>query len=439
LRRLRRDAGYTQEALARVAGYSRVYVTLIENGHNSPGHEFVRFVGNVLDARPRLETLHAEIMRAGAASRAQVGTLQAPELVVHDLDIIDGDIDNGIVLKALSPDGEPVVVNISRRSALKKLGTAAAFGSLATALATDSPSRHSTSTSTTPLEHLQLMYHSLIESDNLFGSAYTLQATHDQLRVVEQLCTDARGTDRRDLLLLRARFAESMAWLTQDQADHDTAWRWTDRALEWSHLAGDAFLTAIVLVRKSQLAADAGNGAAALDYANAVADVALPNTRLPAVSALCAAHSHALLGERAQSQRSYDVARAEISATELDPSLSWGSWLDHAYVDAQEARSLAAVGRHAESVVGFDRAINALPEGYPRDRGVYLARAARANSSADEPEEAARLGVEALEVGMRMKSGRIEHELRSLLRQLDGVESDPVVEFRERARVAELV
>ena len=183
-----------------------------------------------------------------------------------------------------------------------------------------------------------------------------------------------------------------MAWLRQDQADHHAAWYWSDRALEWSHLAGDPTLTSIVLARKSQLAGDAADGPTALDFAFAAIDQAPAGTRLPVIAQLGIAHGHALAGERDDSARAYDTARQLLDSTDLHPDSAWGAWRDNAYVDAQEARSLSALDRHPLAIEAFGRALESLPEEYPRDRGVYLARAG-------EPEHAANLGVEALQAG----------------------------------------
>lgn len=439
LRRLRRAAGLTQDALARVAGYSRVYITLVENGHNSPGDEFVRLVGETLEARSELETLHDAVTQATVAERVELKAQRPIDLMVHDLEIVSRDegVDR-IVLQGFGENGVPLVVTISRRAALKKLGQAAVLASVPSTALAESVRSSPADAGVKPIEHLRLMYRSLVDSDNLFGSAHALPGTHDQLRIVDRLCKDTRGEDRRQLLLLRAQFAESMAWLTQDQAENESAWRWTDRALEWSHLAGDPFLTAIVLVRKSQLAGDSGDGSTALDYATAVEAVAMPGTRLPAVAALCAAHGHALIGDRAESERAYATARDRIANADLDPDKTWGSWLDYAYVDAQEARGMSALGRHDDSILAFNRAIGALPERYPRDRGVHLARAARACSAANEFDEAARLGAEAIEVSKTIKSGRIDSDLISLLQEFESVETESVTEFRELASASAL-
>ena len=438
LRRLRKAAGLTQEALARRVGYSRVYVTLVENGHDTPGEEFVRLIGDALDGRSQLNALFEAAARQRQTIRSEIESGLPAELALRDLRVVDDGDQDLVVLEALAADGELLVISMNRREALKKLGVAAALAPISSGFRTTPFAAPSASSGATPIEHLQTMYRSLIDSDDLFGSAYALQGTYDQLRIIEQLCENTRGADRQQLLVLRARFAESLAWLNQDQADYETAWQWTDRALEWSHLAGEPSLTAIVLVRKSQLAGDTGDGAAAIDYANAITNLANANTRLPAVASVCAAHGHALIGDSAASDRAYATARQLIASTELEAG-DWGSWLDDSYVDGQQARSLTVTGRHTAAVETFGRAIDNISDGFPRDRGVYLARAARAYFAADERDEAAKLGIEALQTGQMMKSGRIDAELRTLLDEFGPIDTEPVAELRELARTAQLV
>lgn len=100
---------------------------------------------------------------------------------------------------------------------------------------------------------------------------------------------------------------------------------------------------------------------------------------------------------------------------------------------------MSVVGRHHEAVDTFIRAIDTIPEQYPRERGVHLARAATAYSRAGEPQQAATLAVEALQTGLAMRSGRIDLELRLLLEELQPLESGAVSEFREFAHAVNLI
>ncbi len=436
IKRLRRDAGLTQAALASQLGYSRVYVTLIENGHDSPGEEFIGLVDQTIGQGDHLKGLFEQVVAANRSLRSGPASEMSIELSRHTLEVVEDSDPELLVLQGQGPKGELCVVRINRREALKKLGSAAAAISLSPGLVGEALAGTS-NTSSTPLEHLRMMYRNLIEADNLFGSSYALAGTREQLEIVEHLYANAHGADRKSLVYLRTQLAESIAWLYQDQADHESAWYWTDRGLEWSHVAGSPALTCVVLTRKSQLAGDAGDGATALDYAMAVAELAPTDTRLPAVAQACAAHGYALLGESAASDEAFDMARSLVASTEIDPESAWGGgWLDNAYLDAQQARALSITGRHSGALETFERSLEGLPTGYPRERGVHLARAAGAHSLAGEFEEAATLGQEALKVGQTVKSGRIDNALRSLLNDFESVETEAVSEFRELAHSA---
>lgn len=278
----------------------------------------------------------------------------------------------------------------------------------------------------------------LIDADNLFGPSRVIPTVHEQIDVLQRLRGSCRGADSRDLLHLQTQFAEFAGWLHQDHGDHETARYWMDRALEWSHMARDPGLTAFILARKGQLAGDMQDAVAAID-AEAAAHIAPPGTRLPAVATTYVAHGYALAGDRSASTRAYNRAHELLAGIDIDPKSTWGVWLDAAYIEAQRARSLMLLGDFTAATAGFEEALAALPEGYSRDRGVYLARAALAHAGAGEAEQAATLGLQALAIGTHTLSGRIAIELRQLHATLDTWGTPAVDEFLEAARTANLV
>ncbi len=81
---------------------------------------------------------------------------------------------------------------------------------------------------------------------------------------------------------------------------------------------------------------------------------------------------------------------------------------------------------------GSDNYLASLPEpgkqsGYPRDRGVYLARAAVAHMAAGDIEPAARLGLDALHIGVGTESGRILAKVVQLREAIDPASKQPGV------------
>jgi hypothetical protein len=78
----------------------------------------------------------------------------------------------------------------------------------------------------------------------------------------------------------------------------------------------------------------------------------------------------------------------------------------------------------------FGQAIDSLPKGYHRDRGIYLVRKA-AHAGAGEPEQGAETGMQALVIGAETNSARIINGLARLNRTLSRRNTVPrVVEFR---------
>ncbi|WP_308312478.1 DNA-binding protein [Streptomyces sp. ISL-11] len=272
----------------------------------------------------------------------------------------------------------------------------------------------------------------LIDSDNLFGPRQLIPKVQEQIHVITALREGKRGTDRRQLLQVQTQFAELCGWFHQDAGDHRAAQYWTDRALQWSHMAGDPDLTVYILARKSQLAGDMRDAIEAVDVAEAAEDAARPGTRLAAVSATYAAHGHALRGDSRECMRSYDHARELLHAMDGNQAGSWGVWLDDAYIDVQRARSLSVLGDHQAAAEGFRTAIAALPAGYHRDHGVYLAREALAHAGSRDAEQAAIIGLQALNIGNETGSARILSELARLDSDLNRWRTVPSVqEFRD--------
>ncbi len=262
-----------------------------------------------------------------------------------------------------------------------------------------------------PVEHLQQVRRILIDSDNLLGPRHVIPAVHDQIQLIQQLRASRKGADRQALLVMQAEYAEFAGWLHQDSSDFRGAQFWLDRALEWSHGAGDHELATYVMVRKSQLAGDMRDGTSATDIAEAASNMARRGSRLEATAATYGAHGYALSGENTACLRAIDNAREMANRLNDDPESPWATWLDDAYIEVQRGRCLSILGNHKQAVSVFQQAIEELPPAFHRDRGVYLAREALAHAGARNPEQAADVGMKALAIAHDTQSGRIIDEL----------------------------
>jgi len=322
--------------------------------------------------------------------------------------------------------GEVVFVIIPRRLLLKFAGISAVEASIPNGILPEI-SQATPPLDINPVAHFKRMKDMLVDSDNLFGSHRVIPAAKEQIAIIRGFTRTLRGADRRALLRLQAQYAELLGWLYQDAGEFDASRYWIDRALEWSNLAADTDLVAIVFMRKAQLAGDMADRHDTADLAEVAIRMTPPQSRLSAIATTYSAHGYALMQDAATTERAYDRAREVL--TNLDSDSPWGPWFDAAYIEAQRARSLAELGNYKQAIIGFEGAISNLDKGYPRDRGVYAARAALIYAKSGEPERAAELGLQALSIGTGTGSGRIMSQLAGLADTLAGIKASVTVDF----------
>ena len=106
-------------------------------------------------------------------------------------------------------------------------------------------------------------------TDNLVGAHSLISVVPNQLQFIESLIDHARSRDRMHLLYVGARYAEFAGWVYQDTGALDAAMQMSNTALDFSQEAGNEAFGAYVLMRKSNIATDAGRSGLALKLANA--------------------------------------------------------------------------------------------------------------------------------------------------------------------------
>lgn len=432
LRELRQARGMSLRELAAKSFMSHSKLQKWENASRSPrDRSEVVLIDSLLRAGGVLVDLWEQI-NPDVSGRARV-SVSAPHVSEASIGLAAAGIqqaaspEEGIFVPARLRDGSVVFVALDRRDLLRGgvgLGASAAFG-MGTPAAADpnvvqqlrGSARVASAYSGTPIEHLKQARRLLIENDNLLGPRHAIAAVREYIEQIKALRSDTTGADRHDLMELQTQYAEFASWLYQDLGDLDSAEFWLDRAFQWSHTVGDGDLTSYIMSRKAQLAGDKRDLVDVVDLAEAAQRMARPRSRLAAVARTYESYGHALRGEAADSERAIDDVRNTLDRVSSDTT-PWGVWLNEQYVDVHRAQSLAVLGKHAQAAEIFADAIRALPEGYHRDRGVYLARAAVAHAGAGSPEEAAAVGLQALTIATDTGSGRIMRELVHLDRSL---------------------
>jgi tetratricopeptide (TPR) repeat protein len=410
--------------------YDPSHLSRFERGERWPPEPVAQACDRALGAEGALLRLwHLASVQRSDETNVQRHEASWPGHVASDLpgDAADvhvqgaSDTENGMIVPCRDLNGRIIWVSVPRRAFL--LGGVGAASAIArpshlTSRVGSSPAALARAAipvaDASPVEHLRNLRAVLVESDNILGPRHIVSTVEEHIALIGELRQPRSGADRQALLDMRAQYAEFAGWLHQDLGDLTRAGHWLNRALEWSHAAGDQVMVTYILARKSQLAGDMNDGHAAIDMADAAATTARPRSRLAAAAPTYAAHGHALLGEHAQTLRVLDDANDKLSGLDDDPASHWGSWLDAAYVTIQRARCMEILGDHDQAAEVFQQAISDLRPEYRRDRGVYLAREATAHAHAANPERAAAAGMSALAIASETGSGRIVHELARL-------------------------
>jgi tetratricopeptide (TPR) repeat protein len=270
----------------------------------------------------------------------------------------------------------------------------------------------------------------MVESDNIFGPEQIIPAVLGQIKIMQDLHGRWNGHAKADLLILQAKFGELAAWLHQDYGNHVKAEAWLRNSLNWGRDAGDHELTTYATARCSQLAGDSGDGVRAVKMGTIARQMSPSRSRLAALAETYAAHGYALQGDSDRAEDAYNSAHRLLDRA-ADSDSEWCIWLDHFYIDISRHRSFTVLGLFHRAAAGFDQAIQSLPNGYHRDRGVYLARAARAYAGANDVEYAADLGMRALAIGNETRSGRILSEVLQLSDDLQLVGSRSTEAFQQ--------
>ncbi|MEV7775396.1 XRE family transcriptional regulator [Kitasatospora sp. NPDC086791] len=269
-------------------------------------------------------------------------------------------------------------------------------------------------------------------TDSLLGPRESLPRALAILADIADAAREAHAPLRRELLLLGARAAEFAAWLYRDSgaaAEHTAYWH--DRAVEFATMGGDGALHAYVLLRKAQAADDDPARMRDLAHAAHAGPWSLP-LRPRAEALQQEARALALTGVRGDPiDRLLDQAHEAIVAAPppTGPATCTGP-LGDAYtlerLMAQSALCHRESDQAARAVEEFRSCLDTATFG-PRDRAFYTAALSGALADANEPDEAARAGLDALAIAAGAGFGRALAELHRTSALLAGHARRPAV------------
>jgi transcriptional regulator with XRE-family HTH domain len=209
------------------------------------------------------------------------------------------------------------------------------------------------------------------------GARAVLAPMLEHAALVSALRRPAGGQLHDRLLSLESQVAQFAGWLHQDQGDRAEAERWYGLALGIAHEVDDPGMVASVLSMRSNTAWGAGD----LGQAVRLGEAACRPAATPGVLALShqqVARAYGAVGRRSDALAALDRAETLMAQAQRSPDAEppWIYFADPVRLAIQRAMVLRELGDHAAAVEGFEQAIGALPVGYARDRGTYLARLA---------------------------------------------------------------
>lgn len=320
-------------------------------------------------------------------------------------------------------EGRTVYVPTSRRDLLKGIGAGVGVAALSGHAAEPLDSGGGL------IDHFRQMRKILADNDNLFGAHRVISVAADQLDRMHKLKDTLSASALPDYFHVQAEFADLLGWLYQDSGGHAAAQYWVGRALEFAHLSGNMESVAFILSRRSQLAADMRDPAAAVLSGEAGINLGISNPRITAISATQTAHGYALAGDPYNCEHAYQRARELLAGHPGDDS-PWGQFFGTSYIDVYSAQSHSALGNYREAAGEYKAAIKALPLGFRRDQGVYMAYQAHAHAKSGEHDRAAVLGGQALAVNMETGSARGLRELVEMQVTLEQCDSTAARDLR---------
>ncbi|MEU1788895.1 hypothetical protein ABZ553_24130 [Streptomyces sparsogenes] len=341
-------------------------------------------------------------------SQSTISRLERGRQSARDVDVLALVADRlGMAPSEVGLAGSPAhKADVNRRGFL---GAAVGFGILP--VQADSMTRRPINPAV--VDHLRRLRPTLVQSDGLYGPHSALSAVRDHLSVIEQqLLPAASGTLRRHILETASEWAEFAGWLYEDLGHSDVGLWWSDRAMEWAQEADEPVLQAFILMRKSQQSVGLMQQQRAVGLAAAALRVRgnVP-ARIHASARLQEAHGHALADDEREVLRALDAAEALVGGDD-GVTDQLGGYCNTSYAQAQRATCYLRLGKPADAVTAYQRALDSWPDTYQRERGLHLARLAGAHAANRSPDAACATAMEALEITRETESRRTTTELR---------------------------
>jgi hypothetical protein len=117
-------------------------------------------------------------------------------------------------------------------------------------------------------------FHGFREAARMLPSAKLIDGMTGNIAILDGLRRRAIDEDRHRCIILQARYAESLSWLSEEAGNLRGAMWWIDRSSQWAQAAGWSGMTAYGFVRRAMMVRRFSNdGLRAVDQARPVLEM----------------------------------------------------------------------------------------------------------------------------------------------------------------------
>jgi tetratricopeptide (TPR) repeat protein len=291
------------------------------------------------------------------------------------------------------------------------------------------------------VQHFETLLAHFRRLDDLMGPRHLHGAVQSTLGVVDGLCDAAEPRTKHALLSVSAQYEQLNAFMWFDRGETVKAQSRFDRAFTRATESDNRQLIGYLLACKSEQALDAGDAGTAVRLASEAQSDKWALT--PAVAALAAvreARARAIRGEAGTCMHRLDDATrllaksAGLGRTDEPP---WIYWFNEGTLATQRGTCYARLGYTNAAIAAYNDAITGLSGGYVRDGAWHRFRSAEAYAYGNDPEQAATVARDAVQMLVDAGSGRILDKARKLHTRLGHANSSSAVrEFGELLQTA---
>ncbi|NNG84835.1 helix-turn-helix transcriptional regulator [Streptomyces cacaoi] len=274
--------------------------------------------------------------------------------------------------------------------------------------------------------------------DGTTPSRQLVDTVLSHLKLTQSIAQTAEGEDERTTLAAVGSEVASLAgWLHWDMGDHGSARTWYGASVKTARRAANPLLVAYQLGSLAQFEAHSGNAAQGLSLARSARRQLGPN--MPAIADAwlsgVEALAHATAGDADSADQALRTAtrRAKNIERESAPPWPWVFSFTEAKVGATRVSCGARLGLPRWIADEQDSAAAVMSSGHEKQRALLQLDMASGHLAAGRLDGAFTMAAQALETGLRYKSGRIVERARAVRRSYSGPTPPKVVrDFDDR-------